>query len=200
MEPGLEGGWDQWGQLRRMQGLILALFKILIFCSSWTFLTLIFIFKWLHQSVVSLDYWVFWALLKFCTRGECPSCPRPGPALLCKRGAWTEGIRHVRNEAKLYFLVSRLSMVQSLKYTPFQLSFLQTSLPFLISLLAPRKLGPCHIPSLHPAQPVQSRCSVSTHHRTRQNTTVSGASDAVRGQLPRTRPLIGEGTSFFMSL
>lgn len=57
-------------------GLILSLFKILMFCSLWFFLAFILIFnKIWHYTVITVDCRAPWLSLKFGTWGE---CPRPG--------------------------------------------------------------------------------------------------------------------------
>ena len=48
--------------------LILPLFKILTFCSSWIFLINIF-FNCI-KMLFNLDYWLFWCPFKFCTLGN----------------------------------------------------------------------------------------------------------------------------------
>lgn len=51
-----------------------------------------------------------------------------------------------------------------------------------MSLLAPRKLGPCHIPSLHLAQLVPGRCWVHMH-RMRQDRNVLESGSCCLGSI-----------------
>ena len=88
-----------------MQGLILTLLKMLLFRPLWTFG---------RQFLFFNDCTKILFLLVIACLGL--SSPRV-LALLSRRRNRSRGIRQVPNQAKVYFWVPRLSVVQSLKYT-----------------------------------------------------------------------------------
>ena len=125
--------------------------------------------------------------------------PSPLESRLClPRGeTGAEALGKCITKRRFIFLVSRSYIAQSLKVYVLLISPC-SKYPCLpcSGLLASRELGPCCVPSLHPAQQVQTRCPVYTRrwHGTEMSLE---ASDAVGDQWPRTRPWIGEGSLFF---